>query len=67
MVLQMFDIDHFAISALVTVSLQVVFFIVGVSCELDKITDLAGGLNFAVIALLTFCLGQADRPLKVSN
>lgn len=66
MAVQLFDVDHFAISAIITVSLQVVFFIIAATFELDKVTDLAGGFNFIVVALLTFCLGQADRPLKVS-
>eukprot|EP00904_Undaria_pinnatifida_P008789 jgi/Undpi1/503/HiC_scaffold_10.g03969.m2 len=52
------DDDSFlAITAVVTVVFQLLFFVVAFSFKFDKVTDFAGGSNFVVLAILTLILG----------
>lgn len=65
MAVDVLDADHFAISAITVVSLQIIFFLIAAVFQLDKIADFASGFNFCVVAVLTFTLSQVDRTTKV--
>ena len=50
--------DHFILTALLlTVCMQMSFFAIAYTLKFDKVTDLAGTSNFAVLALLTLWFG----------
>ncbi|GJN23575.1 hypothetical protein PR202_gb11237 [Eleusine coracana subsp. coracana] len=52
--------SHFlALTAIVTVGYQLLFFIVTALLRFDKVTDFAGGTNFVIIAILTLALKGA--------
>lgn len=68
MAVQILDQHHLAICAIVTVTLQLVFFTIAATFQLDKLTDFAGGTNFIILALLTLFLAQTydNRQLMVT-
>ena len=51
-----FDCDNLVLFAMVTVVMQMTFYIVACTCKFDKVTDFAGGSNFVVLAILSFAL-----------
>ena len=53
------------LTALVTVFYQLVFFFIAYGLQFDKVTDLAGGSNFVILAAITYGLGAV--PLGPSQ
>lgn len=51
-----------ALTALVTLGYQFVFGAIAYALKFDKLTDFAGGTNFLVLAVLTFCVGALPAP-----
>lgn len=47
------DNYYLAITLLITVAYQLFFFSIAFSLKFDKLTDFAGGTNFALLAILT--------------
>ncbi|CAB0003271.1 unnamed protein product [Nesidiocoris tenuis] len=58
MVVQIFDDHHLAVSAIIVVTVQVILFGISAYFQFDKLTDIAGGVNFIIVAITTFVLGQ---------
>lgn len=51
-----FDEYYLGITALVTVGMQLLFFLIAYFLQFDKVTDFAGSMNFIVLAVLGFLL-----------
>ncbi|KAG8183599.1 hypothetical protein JTE90_025151 [Oedothorax gibbosus] len=68
MTVVIFDEDHLVISALITIGMQLLFFVIAATFQFDKVTDFAGGVNFIIIALVTFLLSEtyATRQILVT-
>ncbi|XP_071035537.1 uncharacterized protein [Parasteatoda tepidariorum] len=58
MAVSVLDDDHLLISLIITVIMQFIFFIIAATFQFDKVTDFAGGVNFIILAILTFVLSQ---------
>lgn len=62
------DDYYLTITFLVTIVYQLVFFSIAFTLKFDKLTDFAGGTNFAILAILTLALsgGHNARQIVVS-
>ncbi|PSN69585.1 oxidoreductase-like protein [Corynespora cassiicola Philippines] len=52
------DDYYLAITFLITVAYQLFFFSIAFSLKFDKLTDFAGGTNFAVLAIITLAFSE---------
>ncbi|KAH7153169.1 hypothetical protein EDB81DRAFT_448315 [Dactylonectria macrodidyma] len=52
-VVHVLDNYYLAITAIITVAYQLFFFAIAFTLKFDKLTDFAGGTNFALLAILT--------------
>ncbi|EXV00095.1 DUF1295 domain protein [Metarhizium robertsii] len=59
------DNYYLGITAIVTVAYQLFFFAIAYSFKFDKLTDLAGGTNFAILAILTLSLSGHHHARQV--
>ena len=61
------DVANLGLCALVTIALQASCFLVAYTCQFDLLTDLAGSINFVLLAALTLGLGGAPpRGIAIS-
>lgn len=63
---QVLDRYYLAITFLITVAYQLFFFAIAFSLKFDKLTDFAGGTNFAVLAVITLAFSSADPSVVPS-
>ena len=55
------DNDNLALCVIVTVVMQLSFYLVACTCKVDTVTDFAGVLNFVVLAIVTFGLSGVSQ------
>lgn len=56
------DQSFLLLTAIITVCYQLFFFAIAAFFKFDKVTDLAGGTNFVILAFVTFFLGAFKNP-----
>lgn len=61
MTIEILDKWHFAVSGIIIIVMQIFFFTIAAAFQFDKITDIAGGVNFIIVALSTYYLGQVSN------
>ncbi|KAI9701642.1 MAG: hypothetical protein M1820_006413 [Bogoriella megaspora] len=65
MVVHALDNYYLAITLLITVGYQLFFFAIAFSFKFDKLTDFAGGTNFAVLAIITLSFSGNDNARQI--
>lgn len=58
------DDYYLAITLLITIAFQLIFFSIAFTCKFDKVTDLAGSLNFILLAVLTLAFGANRQNVR---
>ncbi|GBB93834.1 hypothetical protein RclHR1_02240006 [Rhizophagus clarus] len=58
MAIKALDDYYLAITAIVTIGYQLIFFSISYGFQIDSVTDFGGGSNVAILAILTFILCQ---------
>ncbi|KAK7423957.1 hypothetical protein QQX98_000829 [Neonectria punicea] len=64
-VVHVLDNYYLAITAIVTVAYQLFFFAIAFTFKFDKLTDFAGGTNFALLAILTLAFSGHHHARQV--
>ncbi|KAF4979838.1 hypothetical protein FZEAL_4032 [Fusarium zealandicum] len=64
-VVHVLDNYYLAITAIITVAYQLFFFAIAFTCKFDKLTDFAGGTNFALLAVLTLALSGHSHARQI--
>ncbi|KAK5992889.1 hypothetical protein PT974_06312 [Cladobotryum mycophilum] len=59
------DDYYLGITALITVAYQLVFFAIAFTLQFDKLTDFAGGTNFAILAIVTLSLSSSSSDSDI--
>ncbi|KAG8624032.1 hypothetical protein KVT40_009008 [Elsinoe batatas] len=59
------DDYYLAITLLITIAYQLFFFSIAWTLKFDKLTDFAGGTNFAVLAIITLAFSQDPNPRQI--
>ena len=58
--------DHYlAITGILTILMQLFFFFIAYAFQFDKVTDLAGSMNFILIDILTLCAAGFYYPRQI--
>lgn len=59
------DSNLLALTLLVTIGMQLTFFSIAWTCKFDKVTDIAGSMNFVLIAWLTFLVAGTYHTRQI--
>jgi len=59
------DDDNLLLCAIVTVTMQLLFFFIAAVFKFDKVTDFAGGTNFLLLAAITIISSNTYEPRQI--